>query len=833
MATHRRFASESSAPVRRPRPLSILSPPSSPVPKYTERLPEHFEEIVLELESKKQKVYYEGYLLKLEEQHATHTPRLEGWESMYASLSGTVLSVWPAADLDLAETLGSQTRVAPKYINLMDARLTQDKSGDVVITTTGNRTIKLRGSGGTDTSDSRRWLLAVRLSAFERARMQEAYTANLFLKYSIKDTTTTTNKEERWSGFVDARFSGSDVAKTQWTRLWCSVVTSSNFSLLHRLAAPESKHGDQEIKFFANRKDKTPVYSLLNVFAAYACYPEHLSLIEKSGMIKVEGDVRTAASKPAAPSNGFALFIPVPAETSKRLSLSSNSQKQPTLVQNILKLLHAIWLTFGLYNLPKKLLLNSDHADALGMSKTRLDMKIDQLEGKIPSNCRTDYQWGQILREQANLQSHYEQVEPTPSVDKQTEKRHIFRRIGKERRVVSESAIRTPSSRSSVTTFENDALFHAKPMRPLVTEIEEDQTITKRSSRPLLTTLEEDSFTEGQSYGKQLVTSIEEDEALEQKKVAVSPGAAQYSYLLPRVELVGTGSQSLQPASSGQAVSFARLDSPSAGLPANTGAGYRDVRSTQHVTGATSSGASTTGPLSLARSPTSETFASSLNGDVKSLHPVRSRKPIEDSDEEDLFARPHRTPRSGEGTYSMTTTEGSQSAASAAAAAARPVNTLRHASYDSFLSEVSESSTYSAGIDPAAFDLVSRYFAASDSRDKMSRVPSQDREGSVYSAKVGDADDASDYASTVGEDERAAVTTQVDKRLVDGPVERLGRRADAVEVLGIKRHSSVKVPLASAVDNNPYVRPRQRGSPQYSADRQAMERVNGDGAWGM
>lgn len=93
------------------------------------------------LNSHQNKLYHEGYFLKLDDQNTrtwplqvtppfaalTNRPPTEGqpnadrtWTECFAQLVGTVLSLWDAAELDAA---GEDGEVLPKFLNLTDASI--------------------------------------------------------------------------------------------------------------------------------------------------------------------------------------------------------------------------------------------------------------------------------------------------------------------------------------------------------------------------------------------------------------------------------------------------------------------------------------------------------------------------------------------------------------------------------------------------------------------------------------------------------------------------------------------------------------------------------------
>jgi CCR4-NOT transcriptional complex subunit CAF120 len=73
------------------------------------------------LNSHSNKLYQEGYFLKLHDLDSRGRPSSERtWTECFAQLVGTVLSLWDAAALDAA---GEDGEVVPTFINLSDASL--------------------------------------------------------------------------------------------------------------------------------------------------------------------------------------------------------------------------------------------------------------------------------------------------------------------------------------------------------------------------------------------------------------------------------------------------------------------------------------------------------------------------------------------------------------------------------------------------------------------------------------------------------------------------------------------------------------------------------------
>jgi hypothetical protein len=73
------------------------------------------------LSSHSNKLYQEGYFLKLNDLDSSGKPNADrNWTECFAQLVGTVLSLWDAAALDAA---GHDGEVPPTFINLADASI--------------------------------------------------------------------------------------------------------------------------------------------------------------------------------------------------------------------------------------------------------------------------------------------------------------------------------------------------------------------------------------------------------------------------------------------------------------------------------------------------------------------------------------------------------------------------------------------------------------------------------------------------------------------------------------------------------------------------------------
>jgi CCR4-NOT transcriptional complex subunit CAF120 len=83
--------------------------------------PPELQPIFTYLNSHSNKLYQEGYFLKLHDLDARGRPSTARvWNECFAQLAGTVLSLWDAAELDAA---GEDGQVVPTFINLSDASI--------------------------------------------------------------------------------------------------------------------------------------------------------------------------------------------------------------------------------------------------------------------------------------------------------------------------------------------------------------------------------------------------------------------------------------------------------------------------------------------------------------------------------------------------------------------------------------------------------------------------------------------------------------------------------------------------------------------------------------
>lgn len=121
------------------RPLSMVQTNNPPQMEVTNETPPELMPIFSFLNSHGNKLYQEGYFLKLHDLDSRGRPSPDRvWLECFAQLVGTVLSLWDAAALDAA---GEDGEVVPTFINLSDASI---KMVGWRPSTTYQRTLTLR-----------------------------------------------------------------------------------------------------------------------------------------------------------------------------------------------------------------------------------------------------------------------------------------------------------------------------------------------------------------------------------------------------------------------------------------------------------------------------------------------------------------------------------------------------------------------------------------------------------------------------------------------------------------------------------------------------------------
>ncbi|KAI9842356.1 MAG: hypothetical protein M1837_007276 [Sclerophora amabilis] len=391
--------------VERPssRPMSMLQTYNPPLMEVAQDTLPELQPIFTFLNSHSNKLYQEGYLLKLNDLDSQGKPCPDrNWSECFAQLVGTVLSLWDASALDQA---GQDGEVIPYFINLTDAsikmvrfplprgpwvRVCHHSLTVLQIETlpTRNQTAQpLQNVLSISTAGKNRYLLhfnslhsltqwtaGIRLAMFEHGSLQELYTGSLI---AGKGKTLNNMKAimER------ARMNTEDWARvrfgagTPWRRCWC-VISPPDEKVYqkHQKQAKKKSSYDRpppplkgDIKFYDSKKTKKvqPIATITDAFSAYAIYPQSKALIDQSTLVKVEGTI-TIHSQPASTTEGFVFVMP-------------ESHAAVSGFEMMLRWLFPVFDTFGLYGRPSKLIADTLDVRGLMFAMPR-ERRYDYLE---------------------------------------------------------------------------------------------------------------------------------------------------------------------------------------------------------------------------------------------------------------------------------------------------------------------------------------------------------------------------------------------------------------------------------------------------------------------
>ncbi|OBT61860.1 hypothetical protein VE03_08816 [Pseudogymnoascus sp. 23342-1-I1] len=352
------------------RPISMVQTYQPPLMELGQDTLPELQPVFTYLNSHSNKLYQEGYFLKLDDQNSQGKPNADRtWTECFAQLVGTVLSLWDAVELDAA---GSEGEVLPKFINLTDASIKMIES----LPTRSNDDQPLQNVLSISTAGKNRYLLhfnshhslvqwtaGIRLAMFEYATLQEAYTGALIAGKgkSLNNINIilarSTFKYEDW---VRVRFG----AGTPWRQCWC-VITPPDEKEVHKLqkdfnkkksaydrSRPPVVKGD--IKFYDTKKvtkKSRPIASINDAFSAFAIYPQSKALIDPSTLIKLEGII-TIHSDPPTSTEGFVFVMP-----EVHAAVSG--------FEIMLRWLFPVFDTFALYGRPDRLIADTNDPRSL------------------------------------------------------------------------------------------------------------------------------------------------------------------------------------------------------------------------------------------------------------------------------------------------------------------------------------------------------------------------------------------------------------------------------------------------------------------------------------
>lgn len=363
------------------RPISMVQTYQPPLMEVAQDTLPELQPIFTFLNSHSNKLYQEGYFLKLHDLDARGRPSPDrNWTEVFAQLVGTVLSVWDAQRLDDA---GEDGEVVPSFINLADASIKMieslpmnGQSGQTlnnvlsVSTAANNRYLFHFNSLNSLTQ----WAAGIRLAMFEHSSLQEAYTGSLiagkgrFLNNIRHIMERTKFKYEDWAR---VRFG----AGTPWRRCWCVITPpdEKEYSKIQKAMKKQTIYNRSQpvlrgdVKFYETRKinKKTrPIATITEAYSAYAIYPQSKPLIDQSTLVKVEGRI-TIHSKPESTTEGFVFVMP---------------EAHPAVsgFELMLRFLFPVFDTFGIYGRPQRLV-----ADPLDTRSLMFAMPKDRRYGYL------------------------------------------------------------------------------------------------------------------------------------------------------------------------------------------------------------------------------------------------------------------------------------------------------------------------------------------------------------------------------------------------------------------------------------------------------------------
>ncbi|CAK7270191.1 hypothetical protein SEPCBS119000_003962 [Sporothrix epigloea] len=365
------------------------------------------------LNSHANKLYQEGYFLKLDDQNTQGRLNPDrNWTECFAQLVGTVLSLWDATELDIA---GQNGDVLPKFINLTDASIkvidslptcavNEQPLQNVLSVSTAGRNRYLFHFNSHHSMVQ--WTAGIRLAMYEHSTLQEAYTGALIASkgkslnsINLIMSRSKVNVEE----WMRVRFG----AGVPWRRCWCVISPPDEKavqklqkdmkrrSVYDRSPMPQLK-GD--IKFYDKRvegkkqKKAKPIATITNAYSVYAIYPQSKALIDASSLIKLEGTI-TIHSEPASTTEGFMFMMP---------------EVRPMVsgFEMLLRSLFPTWDTFCLYGRPQRLVASILDTRSLmfAMPKNQHNGYLDVLDVSSlvlaeGSNTWTEREWRKQLKD--------------------------------------------------------------------------------------------------------------------------------------------------------------------------------------------------------------------------------------------------------------------------------------------------------------------------------------------------------------------------------------------------------------------------------------------------
>lgn len=311
------------------RPMSMVQTYQPPVVDLGGDIEPELQPIFGYLSSHQNKLYQEGYFLKLDDQGVDGRPKADRtWTECFAQLVGTILSLWDAAELDAA---GADGEVLPTFINIADASIKMIEA----LPTRANDEQPLQNVLSISTAGKNRYLLhfnshhslvqwtaAIRLCLFEYTTLHESYTGALIAgkgkKLNNINQITSPNVEFKYQDWCRVRFG----AGTPWRQCWCVISPPDKKELAELKKEMKKKKSVYDrskppvlkgnIKFYESmnvKKKSIPIASISDAYSAFAIFPQSNHLIEASTLLKLEGTI-TIHSDPPSTTEGFVYVLP-------------------------------------------------------------------------------------------------------------------------------------------------------------------------------------------------------------------------------------------------------------------------------------------------------------------------------------------------------------------------------------------------------------------------------------------------------------------------------------------------------------------------------------------
>lgn len=217
------------------------------------------------------------------------------------------------------------------------------------------------------------WTAGIRLSMFEHATLQEAYTGSLIAgKGKLLNNIRTIMERARmpYEDWARVRFG----AGTPWRRCWFVITPpdEKEYQKMQKAMKKRSPYNKMptlkgDLKFYETKKvtkKSKPIATITHAYSAYAIYPQSKPLIDQSTLVKIEGRI-TIHSSPESVNEGFVFVMP---ETHPAVSG----------FEMMLRFLFPVWDTFNLYGRPNRLI-----ADVLDQRGLMFAMPKDRRYGYL------------------------------------------------------------------------------------------------------------------------------------------------------------------------------------------------------------------------------------------------------------------------------------------------------------------------------------------------------------------------------------------------------------------------------------------------------------------